>query len=105
MVARQALVACRYSGSKRARVAPYCQPAALEDDEKHQQRPRRLQHAEEQISAGQQAPRQQPFAARAGRALHHGRVGLFRAQRQRRQHVGAEIDRQDLDDGERQRDS
>ena len=64
----------------------------------------RFQRAEEQVGAHQQPPVEQPFAAQPRRAAHGAWVGFFRAERQRGQHVGAEIDREDLDDGQRQRD-
>jgi hypothetical protein len=45
------------------------------------------------------------LVAPARRTPHHGGIGLLGAERQRRQHVGAEVDREDLDDRERQRDA
>ena len=76
--------------------------APLQNKEEGSQRNGGFHHAQPQISPHQQRPVQQSFSARARRLLHEARLGCLGAQRQGRQHVGTQVDREDLDHRQRQ---
>ena len=62
-------------------------------------------HAEPQVGPLEQPPVEERRVAGAGPPLHEPGLGRLAAERQRRHHVGAEIDGQDLEDGEGGRDA
>ena len=88
----------------RARHVAVPPAALLQDEEEDRHRRGGLQHAQPQVGARQQRPGDQRFAGRPRREPHDPAMRPFGAERQRRQHVGAEVDGEDLDHGERQRD-
>ena len=99
---RQSWLADR-EGRCAANFSPKCQPAVAQDEPIRAHRGSGLHRPEEEIGAGEERPVQQPVGARTRRCFHDVRGGLFCAETERGQHVGAEIDGQDLDDRERQR--
>ena len=64
-----------------------------------------LDQAEEEIGAGEQRPIQQAIGAGTRRCAHDVGGRLLRAEAERGQHFGAEIDGENLDDCERERDA
>ncbi len=66
---------------------------------------KRFERAEEEVSAGEQAAGEQAFGSRPWPTLHDVGRRFFGTQGKGRQHVGAEIDGENLDHGQRQRDA
>ncbi len=64
----------------------------------------RLEHPQKEVGPDQHAAGEQPLGLGPGRSLHNGGGRSFRTEGQGREQVGAEIDGQDLHDGQRQGD-
>ena len=77
----------------------------MKHEEEHGQGGSCLQRPEPTVGARQQCPGEQALVRATRRLAHHRRIGRLGAERQRRHHVGAEIDGENLDDRQRQRDA
>lgn len=88
----------------RGQMRPPYPSTPVQDVKKTEHASDRLDGTEKEIRPHHQTHVQELFAHLPRWTLHHTRSGTFSAERERGEHVGPEIDREDLDDRERERD-
>ena len=106
MPANVIVVAVRYvrwSSEPTPTGSPGLQPPSRQDDEEGCQHERRLDEAEPHPGADEHRAPDHALRGRARRPLHEAGLSRLTAEGERRQDLRAEVDREDLHDGERQR--